>query len=288
MGAGYAYVVSSDINIFQALIMAAVQGVTELFPVSSLGHAVLLPHLLGWDLDQSSPAFLPFLVMLHVGTALALLIYFWRDWLALLSSLVPNGPADAAKREQRRMLMLLVVGTIPAGLVGLVAEKRLAELFSEWRIVAVFLMLNGVLLFVGEWLRRRASSRELVSLTSWQAGAIGTSQAIALLPGFSRSGASLVGGLLVGLSHEAAARFSFLLATPIILAAAALEVPKLLQPDARASLGPSIVGGIVAGVCAYLSTVFLMRYYGGHEINALVPFGVYCILFGGLTLLVGH
>jgi undecaprenyl-diphosphatase len=280
--------VSGDVNLFQALVMAAVQGITELFPVSSLGHAVILPHLLGWDLDQSAPAFLPFLVMLHVGTAVALLIYFWRDWWAILSSILPGARRDQAARDQQRLLLLLVLGTIPAGILGLLLERRLADLFSQFRIVAVFLILNAGLLCAGEWLRRRARARELVSLTPLQAVAIGASQAVALLPGFSRSGASMVGGLLVGLNHQAAARFSFLLATPIIFAAAALEIPKLVAPDARASLGPALIGGVVAGVLAYLSTAFLMRYFKGHEPNALVPFAVYCAILGALTLVVGH
>lgn len=279
---------SGGINLVQALIMAALQGVTELFPVSSLGHAVILPHLLGWDIDENAPSFLPFLVMLHVGTALALLVYFWRDWWALLSSLLPSDAHDQAGREQRRLLLLLVAGTIPAGLLGLLLEKRLAAVFGQYRMVAVLLILNALLLLAGEWLRRRARARELSSLTVWQAVAIGTSQAIALLPGFSRSGATMVGGLLVGLNHPAAARFSFLLATPIIGAAALLEVPKLLAPEARAALGPAVLGGVVAGVLAYLSTAFLMRYFKGHEPNALVPFAAYCVLVGALTLLVGH
>ena len=277
-----------DINLFQALVMAALQGITELFPVSSLGHAVILPHLLGWDLDENSTSFLPFLVMLHVGTALALLLYFWRDWWALLSSLLPSTPRDQATRDHQRLLLLLVLGTIPAGLLGLLLEKRLAAVFGQYRTVAILLMLNGLLLFAGEWLRRRARARELASLTAWQAVIIGASQAVALLPGFSRSGASMVGGLLVGLNHQAAARFSFLLATPIIFAAALLEIPKLLAPDARAALGPAVAGGVVAGVLAYLSTAFLMRYFKGHEPNALVPFGVYCVLIGALTLVIGR
>src|SRR5215475_2358489 len=172
-------------ELYQAIVLAVIQGVTELFPVSSLGHAVVVPHLLGWDIDQESPTFLPFLVMLHLGTALA----------------------------------LLVVGTIPAGLLGLIFRNRLESLFSEWRLVAVFLILNGVMLAGGELLRRRAGSAQLAKLRPLQAILIGTSQAIALLPGFSRSGATMVGGLLVGLEHQSAARFSFLLATPIILAA---------------------------------------------------------------------
>jgi undecaprenyl-diphosphatase len=274
-------------DLFQALVVAVVQGVTELFPVSSLGHAVVLPHLFGWNIDQRSPTFLPFLVLLHVGTALALLVYFWRDWWLLLSSLVDRSP-DGARAEHRRVLLLLVLGTIPAGLVGLIFRSRLTELFADFRVVAVFLILNGALLALGEFLRRRAGSAQLATLRPWQAVAIGTSQVIALLPGFSRSGATMVGGLLVGLEHQSAARFSFLLATPIILAAGVVEVPRLLQPEARASLGPALIGGLVAGVLAYLSTAVLMRYFKQQEVNALLPFAGYCVLLGAITLFFGH
>ncbi len=152
----------------------------------------------------------------------------------------------------------------------------------------MLLILNGVLLALGEFLRRRAGSAQLSTLRPWHAVVIGTSQVIALLPGFSRSGATMVGGLLVGLEHQSAARFSFLLATPIILAAAVLEVPKLLQPDARASLGPALIGGVVAGVLAYLSTALLMRYFKQQEVNALLPFAGYCVLLGIVALVFGH
>jgi len=279
----------NDLDLFQALVLAVVQGVTELFPVSSLGHAVILPHLLRWSIDQSSETFLPFLVALHVGTALALLIYFWRDWWMLLSSLLPgDGPRVDGKAEARRVLILLILGTIPAGLLGLIFRSRLTTLFADFRVAAIFLILNGVVLALGEILRRRAGSMQLALLKPWQAFAIGTSQAIALLPGFSRSGATMVGGLLVGLEHQAAARFSFLLATPIILAAGVLEVPKLLQPANRAALPAAIVGGIVAGVLAYLSTAFLMRYFKQQEVNALLPFAVYCVLLGAVALIFGQ
>jgi undecaprenyl-diphosphatase len=273
-------------NLFQAIVLAVIQGVTELFPVSSLGHAVVIPHLFGWNIDQEGDTFLPFLVLLHVGTALALLIYFWRDWWLLLSSLVEREDTDA-RNESRRLLLLLVIGTIPAGLIGLVFRHSLEELFSEWRLVAVFLMLNGVMLAVGEFLRRRAGSAKLASLKAWQAVGIGASQAVALFPGFSRSGATLVGGLLVGLEHQSAARFSFLLATPIIFAAGLVEVPKLLQPTERAFLVPALIAGVIAGVMAYLSTWFLMRYYKQQEVNALLPFAAYCVILGAVTLIFG-
>jgi undecaprenyl-diphosphatase len=279
----------NDIDLFQALVLAVVQGITELFPVSSLGHAVILPHLFRWSIDQKSETFLPFLVALHVGTALALLIYFWRDWWILLSSLLPgDGTQAEGKAEARRVLILLILGTIPAGLLGLIFRSRLSTLFADFHVAAIFLILNGVLLAAGEFLRRRAGSMQLASLKPWQAFAIGTSQAIALLPGFSRSGATMVGGLLVGLEHQAAARFSFLLATPIILAAGVLEVPKLLQPANRAALPAAVLGGIVAGVLAYLSTVFLMRYFKQQEVNALLPFAVYCVLLGAVALIFGQ
>ena len=279
----------NDIDLFQALVLAVVQGITELFPVSSLGHAVILPHLFRWSIDQNSETFVPFLVALHVGTALALLIYFWRDWWILLSSLLPgDGPQAEGKAEARRVLILLILGTIPAGLLGLIFRSRLTTLFADFHVAAIFLILNGVLLAAGEFLRRRAGSMQLASLKPWQAFAIGTSQAIALLPGFSRSGATMVGGLLVGLEHQAAARFSFLLATPIILAAGVLEVPKLLQPANRAALPAAVLGGVVAGVLAYLSTVFLMRYFKQQEVNALLPFAVYCVLLGAVALIFGQ
>jgi len=274
-------------DLFQSIVLAVIQGVTELFPVSSLGNAVVLPHLFGWDIDQTSPTFLPFLVLLHLGTAIALLAYFWRDWWLLLSSLLDRTP-DSARDEQRRILLLLVLGTIPAGILGLVFRNALEGLFSQWRLVAVFLMLNAVLLTAGEFLRRRAGSAQLATLKPWQAVLIGTSQAIALLPGFSRSGATMVGGLLVGMEHQSSARFSFLLATPIILAAAVLEIPKLLLPESRAVLGPALLGGVISGILAYLSTVFLMRYFKQQEINALLPFAAYCLLLGLATLLFGH
>ena len=274
---------SQTIDVVHALILAILQGLTELFPISSLGHAVVLPHLLGWNLDQESPGFLPFLVALHLGTAVALLLYFWEDWWALLTSLLPDA-TDRISRENRYLLFLIVIGTVPAGVIGLVLEKRLAALFGLYWIAAIFLILNGLMLFGGELLRRRSRFQNLAELRPSQAVVIGLSQALALLPGFSRSGASMVGGLLVGLTHQAAARFSFLLATPIILAAGVLELPRLLQPALRPELGPAVLGGIAAGAVAYLSTALLMRYFKQQDVNALVPFGVYCILLGIVSL----
>jgi undecaprenyl-diphosphatase len=270
----------------QAIIIAILQGATELFPVSSLGHAVILPKLLGWSLDQHGAAFLPFLVMLHLGTAAALLLYFWRDWWTL--ALGTFGLLDAHRSgESRRILLLLVIATLPAAVIGLVLEHRLRELFGSPLYAAIFLTANGFLLLVGEKLRGRApatgESRPLASLTPTDALVVGLWQSTALLPGISRSGATIVGGLLRGVDHAAAAHFSFLIATPIILAASLKEVPKLLHAGLpQGTFELAAVAALVAGVVAFASTAFLMRYFRGHDNWALNPFAYYCIAAGGL------
>ncbi|HUC11312.1 MAG TPA: undecaprenyl-diphosphate phosphatase, partial [Stellaceae bacterium] len=212
----------------QAVFFAVVQGVSELFPVSSLGHAVILPALLGWHIDQDSPQFLPFLVVLHVGTATALLVYFWREWWGLLLALVGRGQEVV---ERRHLITLLVIGTLPAVVLGFVFEHPLRRLFGSPVAAALFLVVNGFVLFGGEHLRRRAlqvrDRRELGDASWRDALIVGLWQTLAFLPGISRSGATIVGGLLAGLRHQDAARFSFLLATPVIAGAAVLEIPKL-------------------------------------------------------------
>jgi undecaprenyl-diphosphatase len=280
----------------QATFFAIVQGVTELFPVSSLGHAVVLPAVLGWHIDQDSPRFLPFLVVLHVGTATALLVYFWREWLSLaMAALGRGGMTSRAIAEHRHLIVLLVLGTLPAVVLGFVFEKWLRHLFGSPVAAASFLIFNGILLFAGERLRRRANTardrKSLAQASLGDAVIVGLCQTTAFFPGISRSGVTIVGGLLVGLRHEDAARFSFLLATPIILGAAALEIPKLLHAPAGtggAAIGGRVlwVAGLVAGITAYASTAFLMRYFRSREESpALDPFAYYCWLAGGLALL---
>lgn len=267
----------------QALIIAVLQGATELFPVSSLGHAVILPKLLGWPIDLYGGTFLPFLVLLHLGTAAALLLYFWRDWWTLGRGVL--GTLDAhSNRESRYILLLLAVATVPAGLIGLGLEHLLRNLFGAPKIAALFLVANGFLLLLGERLRGRpveAGARPLASFSVWDAAFIGLWQSLALLPGVSRSGATIVGGLLRGIDHAASARFSFLIATPIILAASLKEVPKLLHggvPPGTLKIDLAAAG--VAAVVALASTAFLMRYFRDHEAWALLPFAWYCGIAG--------
>jgi undecaprenyl-diphosphatase len=260
----------------QALVMAILQGVTELFPVSSLGHAVVLPTLLGWAIDQQSRSFLPFLVVLHLGTAVALLAYFWRDWLALALAFFGQGPVTERK-QQWRLLWLIVLATVPAVVLALLFEKVIRGLFGSPIAASLFLMANGGVLFAGERLRRQAGTRLLGEMHWWEAMLIGLCQATALLPGISRSGATMVGGLVTGFHHREAAHFSFLIATPIIFGAAAYEVPHLFDAEAAANFGVLVwVAGAVAGITAYLSTAFLMRYFNRHDFEALDPFAYYC------------
>jgi undecaprenyl-diphosphatase len=270
-------------TLLQALITAVLQGVTELFPVSSLGHAVILPTLLGWHIDQNAPDFLPFLVVLHLGTATALLVYFWRDWVGLALAFFGVGPAEE-RRAYWRLLWLVVVATIPAVILGFALEKWFRHLFGAPMAAAFFLLVNGGLLFVGERLRRRAGEGKLEAMTWRQALLIGLWQSTALIPGISRSGATMVGGLLAGLHHREAAHFSFLIATPIILGAAVLEVPHLFHGGSGV-FGPlAWIAGAVAGVTAFASIAFLMHYFRRHDFEALDPFAYYCWAFGFLSL----
>jgi undecaprenyl-diphosphatase len=274
---------SAPLDLPQAIIMAILQGATELFPVSSLGHAVILPSLLGWPIDQKSPSFLPFLVVLHLGTALALLIYFWRDWFGFARAVLGSG--RNAKKE-RRVFLLVCIATAPAIVIGFTLEHVLRGFFGAPALTAVFLIVNGGILFVGE--RIKHSGAKSIDEVGWKTAlAIGACQALALIPGISRSGATLVGGVLAGLKHKDAARFSFLLATPIIAGAGVLEVPKLLhQGMGGLNMTIVILAGAIAGVTAFLSTAFLMRYFKRHEATALDPFAWYCWAAGILALLI--
>ena len=260
--------------------MAVLQGVTELFPVSSLGHAVILPRLLHWSVDQRAADFLPYLVVMHLGTAVALLLYFWRDWRAFAISLLSRSSPRA--RVDRRILLLVVLATIPAVVAGSVLRKLLGDAFGAPMIAAVFLVVNGVILFIGDRIGGEAVG-ELDQLNWKGALAIGVAQCAALIPGISRSGATIVTGVVAGLRHRELARFSFLMAPPIMLGATVHEAPALFREGATLG-GAAVISGLVAGVVAYLSIVFLMRYFGRHEFEALNPFAYYCWVAGAASI----
>ena len=278
------------ISYLQAIILGLVQGVAEPFSVSSLGHGVVIPKLFGWNIHQNDKFFLTFLVATHLATALVLLGIFIKDWVRIVKGIWRS----LVEREIRdddvdaRLGRLLIAATIPVGVIGLLLEHPLRKLFASAEIAAFFLIVNGVALLAFERLRRRApepgdylgdGDQRIAKLTWRQAMGVGISQVAALIPGISRSGFSMGGGLIVGLSNEDAARFSFLLATPVILAAAALKLPELLGSEGDGVRGPALVAGLCAAVTTFLAVKFLMRFF---ETNRLTPFGIYCIAMGSL------
>jgi undecaprenyl-diphosphatase len=295
----------------QAIVIGALQGVTELFPVSSLGHSVLIPHWIGgsWakvvgDESQGESPYLAFIVVLHVATALALLVFFWREWVQIIRGLFRSIRYRRIETVHERMAWLLIVATIPAGLTGLLFEHNLRVVFAKPLAAAIFLTINGLILFTGEWLRRRnlaavaartgvdpaeieqsdqeQSSDEIdavvVTQVRWiDAGWIGLSQILALFAGISRSGVTMVAGLVRGLDNEQAIRFAFLLATPIILAAGVLKIPDFTGSLGNGIRGQALAGAVAAFIAALISTRFLTRYF---KTRTLTPFGVYCVVFG--------
>jgi undecaprenyl-diphosphatase len=272
------------ITYFQGAVLGLLQGVSELFPISSLGHSVILPNLLGWNIHQNEPYFLTFLVAVHLATALVLLGFFWHDWVRIVKGLGRSLRDREITDADAKLGWLLVVGTIPAGILGLTLQDSLRKFFASPEYASIFLALNGVLLFGAEALRRRApvvaeDDDERIARTVGWGGAtgVGAAQSIALIPGFSRSGAAMGGGLLVGLSHKDAARFAFLLATPIIFAAAVLKLPDLAGSQGNGVRGPALVGALCSALTAYLAVRFLMRYF---ETRTLIPFAVYCLCAG--------
>jgi undecaprenyl-diphosphatase len=290
------------LTFLQAIVIGALQGVTELFPVSSLGHAVLVPHWIGgsWaqvvgDESQGESPYLAFIVVLHVATACALLVFFWREWIAIVRGLFRSIARRKIETVHERMAWLLIIATIPAGLTGLLLEHELRVVFAKPLAAAIFLTVNGFILFAGERLRRRnvqvaeaetarrdRSGDELDAAVVAQvrpidAGWIGLAQVLALLAGISRSGITMVAGLLRGLDHEQAVRFAFLLATPIILAAGLLKVPDFTGHLGDGIRGQALAGAGAAFIGALFATKFLTRYF---QTNKLTPFAVYCLIFG--------
>jgi undecaprenyl-diphosphatase len=288
----------------QAILIGALQGVTELFPVSSLGHSVLVPAWFGWhslvagqSADESF--YLAFLVGLHVATAIALLIIYRKDWARIIAGCFTSIRHRRIESADQRMAWLLIVATIPVGVVGLVFEHGLRTLFAKPLAAAVFLTVNGAILATGELLRRRATTRphrsgpegdnatggalgDGTTVNTGDAIVVGSSQIAALFAGISRSGITMVVGLLRGLDHEDAARFSFLLATPVIFAAGIYKIADLAGPLGNGIRGQVLVGSIVAGLCAYGAIRFLTRFF---RTRTLTPFAIYCVIAGVASII---
>lgn len=274
----------------ETILLGALQGVAELFPVSSLGHTVLIPAILHWRIDTGSDTYLSFLVLTHLATALVLVVFFWRDWIRIIAGVLRSLARReiAADDTYAKLGWLLIVGTIPAGILGLLFEEELKTIFASATVVAIALLLNGIVLGLAELLRRRAAEgagddKKLAEMSYVKAFGIGVAQCLALIPGFSRTGLTIGGGLLSGLSHENAARFSFLLATPIILAAAVLKVPTLVLSGN--GVGEAFAGAACAAISAWLSVRFLVKHFETHTMR---PFAIYCAAAGLIALILVH
>lgn len=290
----------------EAIGVGLLQGVTELFPVSSLGHSILVPALIGghWKRDLNVSAadspYLNVLIGLHLATALALVVYFWRDWVRVLSGFFSSIRERRIETVDQKLAWLLIVATIPVGIAGLALDKVFRESLGKPVPAAIFLTLNGVVLYGTERLRRggtgrrRAdgsrprpedegvdpdvlSDRRIVKTGYAQAMLVGSAQILALLPGISRSGVTISAGIFRGLRHDDAARFAFLLATPVIGAAALLKVPTLLGPQGDGIRGQVLAGAVAAFVAGYVAVRFLTKYF---ETKTLTPFAVYCFVAG--------
>lgn len=270
--------------------MGLLQGASELFPVSSLGHAVIVPTLLHWSFKQSDPSFVPFLVLLHLGTASALVVLYRQQWVVIIRGFFAAAFRGQMRDDNERLAMLLLTGTIPAAVLGVLLETRIKALFASPYAAAAFLAVNGVMMLGFEQLRRRAergSTRKEqeegfahAERISFRAAAIvGACQALAFIPGISRSGVTIGGGLVAGLRHEEAARFSFLLATPTILGAGVIEVPQLFASGVP--VAEYAAAAVLSGLAAYASARFLLRYFRSGRLD---PYGFYCIAAGLVSL----
>jgi undecaprenyl-diphosphatase len=284
------------VSYFQAIVLGVLQGVTELFPVSSLGHTVLFPSLFGWDSvvkaqSESESFWLAFVVMLHVGSALGLLAYYWRDWVAIVRALFHTLAVRSVETPTERLAWLIIAASIPTGLLGLIFEHQVRTFTAKPILAASFLVVNGFVLLGAEVFRRRAATRELAiregakpdggrrldTLEYREAGLIGVAQSTALFAGISRDGVCMGTGLARGLDHSDAARFAFLLATPIILAAGLYKLPDLTGHLGDGVRGQAAVACIAAALASFATVRFLVKWF---KTRTLTPFAIYCLVFG--------
>lgn len=286
------------ISTVQAIVLGVLQGISELFPISSLGHTVLFPTLFGWNsvvAIQSQPEspWLAFVVMLHVGSAIGLLIYYWREWIEIVRGFFATLRKRRIETPTERLAWLIVAASIPTGVIGLLFEHQARVALAKPVTAAVFLMVNGAILIGAERVRRRAPvtaggdrggrpHRSLDNMDYREAGGIGVAQSAALIPGISRDGICMTTGLVRGLDHEDSAKFAFLLATPIILAAGLFKLGDLTGPLGAGIRFQAVVAAIAAAVAAVLSVRFLVGYF---KTRTLTPFGIYCLVFGFIMVI---
>ncbi len=289
------------ITTFQAIVLGILQGATELFPISSLGHTVIFPNLFGWNnivawQSQSESPWLAFVVMLHVGSAVGLLIYFWKDWVAIVKAFFATVSKRRIETPTERLAWLIICATIPVGILGLVLEHPVRVALAKPLYASIFLVINGLILIGAERLRRRSEIRALAAregmksdggrrldtLEFREAGVIGVAQSSALIAGISRDGVCMSTGLVRGLDNSDAARFAFLLATPPILLAGLYKIPDLTGSLGNGVRGQAVIAAIAAAITAIVTVHYLTRYF---KTRNLIPFGIYCIVFGGAMII---
>ncbi|MBV9424374.1 MAG: undecaprenyl-diphosphate phosphatase [Solirubrobacterales bacterium] len=294
-------IASSLITTFQAIVLGVLQGATELFPISSLGHTVIFPNLFGWHnivawQSQPESPWLAFVVMLHVGSAVGLLIYFWRDWVAIVTAFFGTIRKRRIETPTERLAWLIICATIPVGILGVLLEHTVRVALAKPLAASIFLVINGLILLGGEQVRRNSEVRALArregvkedggrrldTMEYKEAGVIGVAQSSALIAGISRDGVCMVAGLARGLDHIDAARFAFLLATPPILAAGVYKVGDLTGPLGNGIRGPAVIAAVAAAVTAVVTVHFLMRWF---KTRTLTPFAIYCLVFGGAMII---
>jgi undecaprenyl-diphosphatase len=289
------------ITYFQALFMGLLQGITELFPISSLGHSVIAPYLLGWhnivnSQTQSQSFFLSFLVALHVATATALLIFYRKEWVKLIGGFFSSLRKRSITTNHERLIWLIILATVPAGIMALIFQNLLRSQFAKPLGATIFLAINGCILLIGNNYAKKQALKDKdfsvsssvthtsKSISPKRASIIGTAQVFALIAGISRSGITMVSGLYSGLDYQDSARFSFLLATPIIMAAGLYDISDFTGPSANGLRGQILAGALMAGISAYLSVRYLDKYFKN---STLKPFGIYCLLMSAFVLTVG-
>ena len=314
------FALTHGFNAFRAIVLGALQGFSELFPISSLGHTVLFPKLFGWNQlvayqsSSSENAWLAFIVMLHVGSAIGLLIYFWRDWVALIRAFFATLGKRRIETRDERMVWLIIAASIPTGILGLALEHTARVATGKPEVAAIFLIVNGAVLFIAQRLAQRAevralartegvkvhaggiedasgidadiegtseteddAGRRLDTLEYKEAAMLGVAQSAGLIAGISRDGMVMAAGLARGLDNADAARMSFLMATPIILAAGLFKLPDMLGHNGDGVRGYAALACAVAAVVAVFTVHFLTRYF---KRGNLIPFAAYCVVFG--------
>jgi undecaprenyl-diphosphatase len=278
------------LTVLQAILLGALQGVSELFPISSLGHSAIVPALLNWHIDESSNIFLIFVIATHFATALVLFFFFLKDWILIIKGFFRSLKNRFINLQDsyEKLAWLIIIATIPVGILGLLFEEKFKLIFSSAKIISLFLVGNGIMLYGAELLRKKAGEnpanpdQEIAKISWWKGVKIGLAECLALLPGFSRTGSTLGAGLLAGLDHESSARFSFLLATPVIFAASALKLPELAVAGSGIWL-PVTIGALFSALGAYFSVKFLTKYF---QTKTLTPFSIYCIIAGLISLII--